>query len=167
MKRVTSFSAVVGAVLVELRLLRNQRQSDLAVAAGVAQNSWSRIERGESDLGLDQLVTVSQALGLPSDFILNVAEKLAARLRESGMTVVWHRWDVEESLRGSSAFVGVADLAVEASKLLAKKPQRQVLEGAGFRLLLATPARPGAVGGALSTAGAPIGRRARSGSTEE
>ncbi|WP_242560910.1 MULTISPECIES: helix-turn-helix transcriptional regulator [Pandoraea] len=81
MKTVTTYGAILGAVLAQIRSAAGLKQSDLAEAAGVGPSTWSRIEKGESSLSTDQLKLASDKLGISPSKILemvDVAEKAAA-----------------------------------------------------------------------------------------
>jgi transcriptional regulator with XRE-family HTH domain len=78
MKTVTTYAAIVGAVLGQIRSAAGLKQSDLAEAVGVGPSTWSRIEKGESSLSTDQLKLAADALKMPPSRILelvDVAEK--------------------------------------------------------------------------------------------
>jgi len=81
MKTVTTYGAILGAVLGQIRSATGLKQSDLAEAVGVGPSTWSRIEKGESSLSTDQLKLAADALKMPPSRILemvDVAEKVTA-----------------------------------------------------------------------------------------
>jgi transcriptional regulator with XRE-family HTH domain len=81
MKAVTTYGALLGAVLGQARSATGLKQSDLAEAVGVGPSTWSRIEKGESLLSTDQLKLAADALEIPPSRILEMvdaAEKVAA-----------------------------------------------------------------------------------------
>ncbi|ACC69442.1 helix-turn-helix transcriptional regulator [Paraburkholderia phymatum] len=81
MKTVTTYGAILGAVLGQIRSAAGMKQSDLAEAVGVGPSTWSRIEKGESSLSTDQLKLAADALKVPPSRILemvDVAEKITA-----------------------------------------------------------------------------------------
>lgn len=162
-KDVVTFATIVGAVLVELRARTDLRQRDFAVAVGVAQTSWSRFERGERDLLVEQLVALARALRMPSNFVLDVAEDVVARLERRDVEVVWLRGNLTPTKAASSRVLGVADLAVHVEKVMAKAKYTDEFLQRGFRMLLArTPDRPVTLAEALLPAvphAARIGRR--------
>jgi transcriptional regulator with XRE-family HTH domain len=161
--KVVTFATVVGAVLVELRARTDLRQQDFAAAVGVAQTSWSRFERGERDLLVEQLVALARALHMPSRFVLEVAEDIAQRLERGGATVLWLREDLTPAVVAASEVLGVADLAGLVQKVMASEKNNSEFLARGFRRLLArTPGQrltvAEALGSALPHAPA-IGRR--------
>lgn len=81
MKTVTTYAAILGAVLGQIRTAAGLKQSDLADAVGVGPSTWSRIEKGESSLSTDQLKLAADALKMQPSQILEMvamAEKVAA-----------------------------------------------------------------------------------------
>lgn len=70
----TTPSAVLGVVLVKLRMDKEMSQADLAAAMGLSASTWSRIEKGDSGLSIDQLKQVSKVLGLSPGNILDLAD---------------------------------------------------------------------------------------------
>lgn len=154
-----TFATIVGAVLVELRARTDLRQRDFAVAAGVAQTSWSRFERGERDLLVEQLVALARALHMPSSFVLHVAEDVARRLGAKGVTILWLRDDLTPTVAATSQVLAVADLTNDVQKVMAREKYDNEFLDRGFRRLLAqTREQPLTVAEALAHAPA-IGRR--------
>ena len=84
---VTTTGAVLGAVLANLRSAADLKQSDLADAVGVGPSTWSRIEKGESGLSIDQLRLVARALGYTPGQILEMAEAAESEATEKGIQV--------------------------------------------------------------------------------
>lgn len=84
---VTTSGAVLGAVLVKLRTLQGMKQGDLAVAVGVGASTWSRIEKGESGLSIDQLRLAAKALGQTAGRILEMAEAAEQEAIKKGINV--------------------------------------------------------------------------------
>lgn len=84
---VTTSGAVLGAVLVKLRTLQGMKQGDLAEAVGVGASTWSRIEKGESGLSIDQLRLAAKALGQTAGRILEIAEAAEQEAIKKGINV--------------------------------------------------------------------------------
>ncbi|MHC8354884.1 helix-turn-helix domain-containing protein [Pseudomonas sp. LB3P81] len=82
---VTTTGAVLGAVLATLRAEANMKQADLADVAGVGPSTWSRIEKGESGLSIDQLRLIAPALGYTPGAILEMAEAAEADVAKKGI----------------------------------------------------------------------------------
>ena len=58
----TTYQAVIGRVIVNFRKQLAVDQALLAGAAGVTQSTWSRIERGESSLSIEQLAKADEVI---------------------------------------------------------------------------------------------------------
>lgn len=71
----TSYPALVGGVLVELRERRGMTQADLAARMELAPSTWLRIENGSSALSIDQLALVAQVLGVRPGEIIEHADR--------------------------------------------------------------------------------------------
>ncbi|AZS77611.1 helix-turn-helix domain-containing protein [Achromobacter spanius] len=74
MKPVTTYAAIVGAVLAQVRIAAGLTQGDLAKAIGIGPSTWSRIEKGESSLSVDQLKLASDALNISASRILELVD---------------------------------------------------------------------------------------------
>jgi transcriptional regulator with XRE-family HTH domain len=83
----TTYSAVVGCVLLQAREACNLTQEDVAKAAGVSQPTWSKLERGLSALGLDQLRLAALALHTAPSVVLAAADLGVAALQRRGVVV--------------------------------------------------------------------------------
>lgn len=103
---VTTSGAVLGAVLVKLRTAKGMKQADLAAAIGLAASTWSRIEKGESGLSIDQLRLVSKALGVKPGLILEMVEASEEEVEKHGVRV-----DQETSMATISAAVATGAVA--------------------------------------------------------
>jgi len=84
---VTTSSAVLGAVLAKLRSLQGLKQIDLAEAVGVGTSTWSRVEKGEGDLSIDQLRLAAKALGSTASQIIEIAEAAEMEAIKSGISM--------------------------------------------------------------------------------
>jgi transcriptional regulator with XRE-family HTH domain len=73
-RTVTTYAALLGAVLCHARTAQNAKQSDIASAVGVGPSTWSRIERGESSLSTDQLKAAADFLQMSPARILKAVE---------------------------------------------------------------------------------------------
>ena len=60
----TSFSAVLGVVLANLRKSKRIEQGEMAARMGLSQPSYSRLESGKSAFSVDQMYQASNALGV-------------------------------------------------------------------------------------------------------
>jgi transcriptional regulator with XRE-family HTH domain len=71
-----TYDAVVGIVLQYLREHVGTTQADLAKSMNLTVSTWSRIERGQSALSLNQLEKASISLGLRPNQVLKLADDL-------------------------------------------------------------------------------------------
>ena len=85
MKTVTTYAAILGAVLGQIRTAAGLKQSDLAESVGVGPSTWSRIEKGESSLSTDQLKLAADALKTSPSEILNMVALAEAVAAEKGI----------------------------------------------------------------------------------
>jgi len=85
----TTFQSVLGAVINSLRTNseRNITQTDIAEQLGINVSTWSRIERGESSLSIEQLVLVAAFLNLPLSGLFEFVEERIDELRKQGVKV--------------------------------------------------------------------------------
>ena len=84
---ITTTSAVLGAVLAQLRSEKGMTQGDLACKVGLSNSTWSRIEKGESGLSPDQLRAAALALGTTRGRILDLADAAEAEMESRGVQV--------------------------------------------------------------------------------
>lgn len=85
----TTYQSVLGAVINTLRTSGEKTitQADIANSLGVTVSTWSRIERGESALSLEQLLTVAVFFNIPlSKLFLHVEEQIE-NLKKEGVLV--------------------------------------------------------------------------------
>lgn len=84
---VTTSGAVLGAVIIKLRIDKGINQRDLAAIVGIVPSTWSRIERGESGLSIEQLKTVAKALDETPWHILQMADVEENELKKRGVYI--------------------------------------------------------------------------------
>ncbi len=84
----TTYPAIVGKVLTDLRTQRNMPQKDLAQAVGVTQANWSRIESGQTSVTLEHLRSAAQALAIPPAQILVIADQTEVEASVQGVSIV-------------------------------------------------------------------------------
>ncbi len=114
----TTYAAVVGRILAGSRETRGLEQAEVARGVGVSQSTWSRIERGESALTVDQLARATAALATTPAQILAEADEAAANLGEMGITV---RSDRNSKARARAmALLSGAVLSLAVARALSK-----------------------------------------------
>lgn len=83
----TTYSAVVGQIVMKLREAKGLRQVDLAAALGVHQGTWSKVERGACGFTLEQLGVVARFLGTKPGALLQEADDSVDMLERDGVKV--------------------------------------------------------------------------------
>lgn len=85
----TTYQSVLGAVINALRTSGGKMitQSDIAHRLGVTVSTWSRIERGESALSLEQLLEVALFLNLPLSKLFKNVEEQIENIKKQGVSV--------------------------------------------------------------------------------
>ena len=83
----TTYQAVIGRVVVKIRKELEIEQGSLAKHVGVTQSTWSRIERGESSLTVEQLARAADFLRVKPSTILHETEKAIDSLEQQGVYV--------------------------------------------------------------------------------
>jgi transcriptional regulator with XRE-family HTH domain len=116
----TTYPSVVGRVLAFHREQTGLSQADLAHVAGVTQSTWSKVERGESSLALEQLRLVAPAMKKRPGEIVDEAERAADALRESGVDVQPNRIDPNDAVAVGLAIVALAVVTAVVVKLLSE-----------------------------------------------
>jgi transcriptional regulator with XRE-family HTH domain len=87
-KTVTTYPAVVGNVLAQMREQRGFNQGEVAKAAGVTQATLSRMENGQSGITVEHLRQLGDKLGMPPSQILLAADNHASNIQMGGIEVV-------------------------------------------------------------------------------
>lgn len=105
----TTYPAIVGRVLASTREVFPLEQSELAARLGINQSTWSRIERGETALTVEQLAKAATALGTTAGRILIDADNAVEGLREQGVKVHFGR--PKGAAKTGMALIGLAALA--------------------------------------------------------
>jgi transcriptional regulator with XRE-family HTH domain len=99
----TSYSAIVGQVLFNLRQELDIKQGDMANAVNIGQSTWSRIEKGEVALSIDQLARAADRLGcLPSD-VLTWADQATVQIQKEKKVEVLNDRPVDVKQKSSNA----------------------------------------------------------------
>ncbi|HEY9029770.1 MAG TPA: helix-turn-helix transcriptional regulator [Kangiella sp.] len=84
----TTYSAVLGVVLRNLRLERGIEQSDMAEQMGLSQASYSRLEGGKSSFTVDQMFQAANAIGIGAEELNQRLNGTISRLQASGLSVI-------------------------------------------------------------------------------
>jgi transcriptional regulator with XRE-family HTH domain len=85
----TTYQSVLGAVITHQRTSgeRTITQTEIAAALDITVSTWSRIERGESSLSLEQLVRLVAFLGMSLSELFKVVEERVGQLAAQGISV--------------------------------------------------------------------------------
>jgi transcriptional regulator with XRE-family HTH domain len=95
----TSYQALVGLVLNKIRQERRMTLADVSKHVGVSSSVWSRIEKGESGLSLEQFFVASSVLGLQPGIVLDIADKAVRKMNQTKeCVVIRRRADVSETV---------------------------------------------------------------------
>lgn len=92
---VSTYPAMVGAVLAARRRELRLRQSSIASSVGLNVSTWSRIENGETALTIEQLAVAAEALGLPPSVLLRAVDTTVAANSKQGWVTTAKRADAE------------------------------------------------------------------------
>jgi transcriptional regulator with XRE-family HTH domain len=84
----TTYPAIVGKVLADLRVRQGMAQKDMASAVGVTQANWSRIESGQTSVTLEHLRSAAKVLAIPPAQILAIADQTEIEASVQGVAIV-------------------------------------------------------------------------------
>ena len=115
-RRATSYSAIVGRMLVQERARLGWSQAEVAERIGLSQAAWSRIECGASSISLDQLWSITRLFQTTPASILELADRAERELRAQDVETVRPR----EGTPGVAMVTGAALGALLAVLLLRK-----------------------------------------------
>lgn len=87
MKNFTTYDAVFGKTLVQLRKEKGWDQAQCARKMGFSRPTWSRIENGVSSLSVAQLQHVSEVFGIAPKLLLDKVDAACDLLKEHGIVV--------------------------------------------------------------------------------
>lgn len=87
----STYSAVVGAVIANQREILDVSQAQLAEAVGIGQPAWSRIEKGESALTIDQLARAASKLNSSPSELLLMADRTVMEMKEQELKVSYEK----------------------------------------------------------------------------
>jgi len=84
----TTYSAVLGVVLANLRKRLNVDQKEMAGRMGLSQASYSRLEGGKSSFSVDQMFQAAAALGIEGDELNRQLNGTVLQLKANGIEVL-------------------------------------------------------------------------------
>ena len=83
----TTSNAVLGHLLALIRRRRHLTQAQVAEALGLAGSTWSRVEKGETPITVEQLRVVADKLDVDAATLLVLARQAEDALKGSGFLV--------------------------------------------------------------------------------
>jgi len=89
------------------------KQGDLAAAVGIGASTWSRIEKGESGLSIEQLRLAAKALSVTPAHILEMLEKAEEEVVSHGVRIDTENFSSKNI--SSSVSDGLAGIAAGAA----------------------------------------------------
>lgn len=125
LKPETTYQAIVGRVLVRIRKEIGVEQGALAKAVGVNQSTWSRIERGESTLSVEQLFLAASFLRINPSVVILESEAALKSLKNQNVAVSGSK-DLDKRVAQGVALIGVGALGAligAAASRRTKKPE--------------------------------------------
>jgi transcriptional regulator with XRE-family HTH domain len=109
----TTYPALVGNVLAQLRKEKGIGQAEFGALVGIGQSTWSRIEKGESALTIEQLAKAARQLELAPHELLAVVDGAKENLRDQGIGTLMDRIGANNmALLGAIPVVGPSLTAV-------------------------------------------------------
>jgi len=114
----TTIQSIVGRVIVKIRKDLGVEQVALATAVGVTQSTWSRIERGDSALTVEQLISAAEALSINSSVILSETECAIFDLKSRGVTINGSK--SKKAPNSGAAVIGAAALGALVTAAIMK-----------------------------------------------
>lgn len=120
----TTYLAIVGSVFVRLRKELGIEQAALAKAVGLNQSTWSRIERGESSLSIDQLFLAADCLRIKPSIVIQESEQALEKLRHQKVVVSTAK-SVDKRVGQGVALIGATALGALVSAAVLKNNQKK------------------------------------------
>lgn len=114
----TTYSAIIGNVIKQLRDTQSITQGNMADKMGISQAAWSKLESGKSTLSTAQLAKVADLLHVPANQIMQYADDAVINFKAEGMTVTYDNKEAENiglMLLGAAA-IGALIAAVVLGK---------------------------------------------------
>lgn len=109
----TTYPALVGNILAQLRKQRGLGQAEFAAMLGLGQSTWSRIEKGQSALTIEQLAKAADQMGMQPHDILALVDGARVELEAQGIGTLLERIGASNmALLGSIPVVGPTLTAV-------------------------------------------------------
>lgn len=114
----TTYPAIVGRVIAEARKHQKLTQGQLAQEMGINQPAWSKIERGQTAMTIEQLAEVAPLLGYSPSQLLKQADLAAQHAENEGVQVESRR--VGSGEPAAVALIGAAALGALIAAILSR-----------------------------------------------
>lgn len=118
MQPAVSYPAIVGQVMANVRKERGLDQAACGEMIGLTQSGWSRIERGDVPVTVEQLAMVAHHLGKRPSELLGMADEVVDEARARGFEVRPNR--LAQALGAGLVIIGAAALTAMVVRAMAK-----------------------------------------------
>ncbi len=128
----TTYQAILGQALKELRKSKGMDQAEIAEKMGMNRSSWSRIESGNTVVTIQQLRKIGEIFDLEANEILLKVDTIANSLKDKGYMVHYDSIKEIRSKSGGSqglALIGGAVLGLLVGSLLFGKDNKDDKDG--------------------------------------
>lgn len=113
----SSFPALLGAIMAMKRRNLGLTQEEVAKELDITTSSWSRIERGETALNIEQLLLVCKLLNFKPSELLKEAETQENILVDKGVMVVIERKEYASLAKVAAAGALMGPIALIGASL--------------------------------------------------
>jgi transcriptional regulator with XRE-family HTH domain len=120
LKPETTIQSIIGRVIVKIRKELGVEQGEMSNAVGVTQSTWSKIERGESALSVEQLIMAAGVLNINASVILSEAERAIKALKDQGVQVSRMKAPSAKKSGSGAAMIGAAALGALVTAAIMK-----------------------------------------------
>lgn len=83
----TTYQTIIGGIIAQQRKLVGLSQGELADKMEISQSAWSRVEKGLTNLSIEQLVKVANVLNTQPHVLVKMADDVKTRLLGQGVQV--------------------------------------------------------------------------------
>lgn len=108
---VTTSSAVLGAILAKLRTEKGMKQGELADKVEIGGSTWSRIEKGESGISIEQLRLAAKALDVTPGRIFEMLDAAEEAVEKQGVRIE----PTNSSIKAAALFTATSATAAGAA----------------------------------------------------
>ncbi len=91
----TTYSAVIGGVIKQLRESRSINQGVMAKSMGVSQAAWSKLESGKTTITTAQLAKAADLLEIEANKIIQYADQTVSDFKANKISVSYDNKEAE------------------------------------------------------------------------